>query len=223
MKNIVTLLALAAGIFGYRQNPKVKIIYTAALLDKHFEKRKQEYLHSINVLSQLGHKPYIVEAIKKTGTTFFDEYCSNVFYAQSNNPRLRNKGVNEASTMLEGCNYFNFDDKDIIIKLSGRYYFESDLLFEAIKEHPEFDAFARFDRHGQVHACCFAMRYKYFKQMLKQLDFANMEKRMINIEREIANYLKKYSVKTLRLEKLGVAGKVYGTGTSFNNATLKHW
>ena len=223
MKNIGKLLILAAGIFGYRRNSNVKIMYTAALLDRHFEARKQEYIHSLEILSQLGCEAYIVEAIKKVGPTFFDEYCSNVFYAQSNNPRLRNKGINEASTMLEGCNHFDFEDEDMIIKLSGRYYFESDLLFEAIKEHPGYDAFARFDRHGQVHACCFAMRYKYFKHMLEQLNFANMEKRMINIEREIANYLKKYSIKTLQLEKLGVAGKVYGTGASFNNAILKHW
>ena len=219
------LLALTVGIVAYSQAASIKIIYTAALLDRHFEGRKQEYIHTLRVLSQLGYEPYIVEAIKKKGPTFLDQYCTKVFYAQSNNPNLRNKGVNEASTMLEAFNYFDFDDEDMIIKLTGRYYFESTLLFQRIEKNPDYDAFVKSHYPGEFFTGCFAMRYKYFKHMLEQLDFATMEKHFISVEHEVAEYIKKAQIRFLQLNRLGVAGRNYASGgPGFNHTRpVTHW
>jgi len=130
--------------------------------------------------------------------------CSRIFHAQTSNPRLKNKGVNEASTILEGCNYFGFDDNDMIVKITGKYPLNSDFLIQMIQKNPEYDAFVKLDPHGQVFTGCFAMRYKYFKQMLEQLDLTYMERYMISIEREVANYLRYHNIKTLKLHKVGV-------------------
>jgi len=222
MRRITKFFALLLGVISYTHTTTIKILYTAALIDKHFEGRKQEYLHSLGNIYMLGFEPYIVEACKKAGPTFFDEHCKHVFYAKSNNPRLKNKGVNEASTMLESLNYFDFDDEDMILKITGRYYLKSDFLIQMIKNNPEHDAFVKLDPHGQVFTGCFAMRYKDFKQMLEQLDFAYMEKYMINIEREVADYLRYRNIKTLKLHKVDVAAKIFGTGASYSIKPTSH-
>ena len=96
---------------------EVRVILTAALTNNHFELRKNQYIKSLDILSSYDYQnPYIVEALKKTGPTFLDEYSTNVFYSTCNNPSLKNHGVNEARSLLEALNYFEFADDDIILK-----------------------------------------------------------------------------------------------------------
>ena len=60
MRLQIKLLVLALGIAPHAQATTIKVLYTAALLDHHFESRKQEYLHSLGALYQLGFEPHIV-------------------------------------------------------------------------------------------------------------------------------------------------------------------
>jgi len=124
-------------------NAEMRIILTAALTDNHFEFRKNQYIESLNILADYGYQnPYIVEAIKKVGPTFLDDYSTNVFYATCNNPSSINHGANEARTLLEALEHFQFADDDIILKLTGRYQLLSDRLLRIIKKNQNnFDAF----------------------------------------------------------------------------------
>ncbi len=107
------------------KNQKVKVLYTAALIENKFEYRKKEYLESLNTLFSIGYKPYIVDACTQTNKSFFEEYCDTVLYAGTNNITLYNKGVNEIKSLIAACNHYQFNDEDMIIKITGRYTFDS--------------------------------------------------------------------------------------------------
>lgn len=196
---------------------EVKILYTAALIDFDYKSRKQEYIKTLNILRDYGYsEPYIVEAIKRGPLTFLNDYSCNVIYSNVNNPGLGNKGVNEAKSIKEAFKKINFNDNDMIVKITGRYYFTSNEFLKTVEDHPSIDAFVTTDSSGQVFTGCFALRYKFFKEMLDQLDYAKMEREMINIEQEVAWYLKKISraqnVHVMYLDKLNIVAPIFGNG-----------
>ena len=204
---------------------EVKILYTAALLDFDYESRKKEYIHTLDILRSYGyHNPYIVEAIKSGPHTFFNDYSCNVIYSNVNNPKLRNKGINEARSMTEACKKFYFKDNDIIVKITGRYFFTSDVFLRAVEAKPTVDAFVTVDQYGQVFTGCFALRYKFLKEMLHQLDYQKMERNMINIESEVSCYLRKIiqekDAHVLYLDKIDVTANIMGDGTKYD---LRSW
>lgn len=170
----------------------VRIVCTAALTEAYFEFRKQQYIHSFKVLKEFGYQDfYVIEAIKKNGPTFLEEYANNVFYATVNNPLLRNNGINEAKTLLEGCAYFNFDPDDIIVKLTGRHALISDNLLKIVQHNLELDAVVRVNEDGNVFTLGFAMRYKYLKEMLENINYEPLDRFMIPLEYRVGDYIKK--------------------------------
>lgn len=200
---------------------EVKILYTAALIDFNFDQRKKEYIKTLEILSSYGYTdPYIVEAIKSGPPTFLDNYSCNIAYSNINDSRLHNKGVNEARSLLEAFKILNFNDNDIVVKITGRYYFTSNEFLMLVENNPTVDAFVKTDSSAQVFTGCFALRYKYFKEFLEQLDLAKMEQEMINIEQEIAHYLKKIlqikNVKIMSIDNLNVVANVWGDGSAIH-------
>jgi len=203
---------------------EIKIILTAALIDTQYEERKNEYLKVAKILDDYGYSnPYIIEAIKEKSETFLNGLSKNVFYSNVNNSTLRNKGVNEAKSIIEGFKHFDFKDDDMILKITGRYYFSSDAFIRLIEKNPEYDAFVKTDCYDQAFAGCFALRFHYFKDMLENLHYEKMEINMINIEKEIANYLKKISseknAKIMYIEKLDIVANIFGKGEN----KLTYW
>jgi len=203
---------------------EIRVVYTAALIENKFHERKLEYIDSLNVILDFGYEPYIIEACTN-GPSFLENYSKNVFYSNINNSRLRNKGVNEARSLIEGFRHFTFADDDMIVKLTGRYRLENDSFLKLVEDNPDVDAFVKTDRYGQVWTGCFALRYKLFKDMLSKFDFEMMERYMINIEREVAGYIKeikKEGHKILYLDKLNVVANIFGNGDNFPN-NVSHW
>ena len=132
------------------------------------------------MLAQLGVQDfYIVEALKKSGPTFLETYSNNVFYATVNNQNLRNHGINEAKTLLEACEHFNFDPEDMVIKLTGRHRVTSDLLIKVVENNPGVDAFVKVNEDGNVFTVGFAMKYKYLKEMFENIDYNYINEQMI--------------------------------------------
>lgn len=203
---------------------EVRVICTAALISQQFEERKHEYIHSLDVLTELGYEPFIIEACKNGGPTFLEEFSRNVCYSKVNNPKLKNKGVNEARSLLAGLNHFNFSEDDIVIKLTGRYHFTSENFIRIVESSPEVDGiFRKPGKSGQVFTGCFALRHKYFVKMLKQLNFDLMERKMTNLEREVAEYVRKIEkegAKILYLDQLGVMANTFGQGNHKPNLFL---
>ena len=180
------------GTLIHTASAQVRLVLSAALTENFFEFRKQQYLESFAILSRYGYpNPYIVEAIQKKGLTYLDSYSTNVFYAQTNNPRLRNKGINEAKTILEGLKYFNFSADDMILKLTGRYHFKSDYFLRLVENNQQYDAIVRFAPDGQQDTCCFAMKNKHLQEMFEVLDYTTMEHHMLNLEFVVAQYVQK--------------------------------
>lgn len=197
----------------------VRIVCSAALTDQYFEFRQQQYIDSFNILARLGYPDfYVVEAVRKKGPTFLENYTKNVFYATVNNPRLRNNGINEAKTLLEGCRHFHFDPNDIIIKLTGRHSFITDYLIKLVENNQGFDAFVKVNEDENAWTVGFAMRYKYFKEMFENIDYDSVEKNMIPIEYKVGDYIKKQkkentSFKVFYLDRLDIKANLYGSST----------
>lgn len=198
---------------------KTRILLSAALTDAYFEFRKEQYIGSLHLLQGYGYKDvYIVEALKKTGPTFLNDYTPNVFYATTNNPNFRNNGINEAMTLLEASYFFNFDPDDIIVKLTGRYHLISDSLIKLIENNPDVDVFAKFTDIGNIYTLCFAMRCKYFQEMYSGMNYELMERNWILVEHEAGNYIKRKLnagiFKAMHVDKLGIRANLYGSSTA---------
>jgi hypothetical protein len=178
-------------IFTMSVFPQVRIVLSAALTDAHYEFRKAQYIKSFNILNMIGYKDvYVIEALKKHGHTFLDDFSKNVFYATTNDRKFTNQGTNEARTCLEGIDYFKFDPEDIILKITGRYQLKSDRILKIIRDNPDFDAYIKLAGNGDVYTACFAMRCKYFQEVYRQIDLDRMEKDRISLETEVARYIK---------------------------------
>ena len=195
----------------------VKILFTAALIDNQFEMRKKEYIHSLNLLFSFGYKPYICEA-RKPEKTFFDEYIDSdhLYYAQSNNDMLKNKGVNEVKLMRAALKHYNFDDDDMIIKLTGRYYLTTDFFIKIIEQNPDIDVIIKKNIFGSTWCGCYAMRCRYLKEMLNSFDLIATEKNMIGVESEITSYLNRKitnnELKVKFIDELHVNASIFGNG-----------
>ena len=72
------------------------ILFTSALKESFFEKRKEEYINSYEQLKKIcNHKIQILECLDNGDSkTFLDGLSDNVLYTKKNY-RFRNKGVNE--------------------------------------------------------------------------------------------------------------------------------
>ncbi len=222
-------IALIAFLLSSCVYAKVCIVLSAALTDAYFEFRKTQYIESINILAQYGyHNPYVIEALRKQGPTFLDDYTSNVFYSTADDPRFRNKGINEARTMLQGIIHFNFNPDDLIIKLTGRYQLISDKFIKLVKNNPDIDAFVMVNEDGNVFTLGFAMRCKYMREMYENMDWEKMEHNWINVEHEVGNYIKRKkrsgSFKVKYIKKLYMKADLFGSSTAPGiPAEIREW
>jgi hypothetical protein len=209
-------------------------VLSAAITDGYYETRKQQYADMFKTLTQFGYKnPYVIEALKKRGPTYFEQWTQNVFYATENNPKLKNVGINEALTMLEGLKYFNFDPEDMVIKLTGRYECTSDKFLKFVESHQDVDAIVKFTPDGKVLTLAYAMKFKHFIHMFEHLDYDAMEKGPIYLEQAVGKYIidrvKAGNFNVITLEKVYVkanlqqsstgASAVWGSGN--NNEVLE--
>ncbi len=167
------------------------ILYTAAVINFQFDFRKNEYMRCLNLLHDYWYEPYIVEACSKA-PTFLEQHCKNVYYSQVNNASLKNKGTNEAKSMIQALNHYNFNDNDLIIKLTGRYYFKSDSFLRLVEATPDIDGYVTLDpRTFFSFTGCYGLRCKYFKEMLNSIDLNRMEREMIDVEHIVIDYMRK--------------------------------
>lgn len=156
--------------------------------------REQEYKYAFSKLREYGYEPYIFESCQSAPPSFLEEFSSNVIYTNVNDDSLKNKGVNEARSLIEGFKHCQFDGETMIIKMTGRYWFNSRYFLDFVENHPSTDAFVKFhEEYGMDHdviAGCYAIKYKYFKELLEKLDLAEMEAELIPIEWKIGEQIR---------------------------------
>jgi len=198
---------------------EIKLLYSAALIDDQFDSRKEEYIKCLDILNRYGYLPrtYIVDSCAWQPRSFFDSYTQHVLYANTNNLRLINKGVNEATAMMAALDHFAFDDEDMIIKLTGRYFLDSNKFLTTVEDHPDVDVFLKYVWTGSVFTGCYAMRCKNMKEFLRGIDLVELEKKLICIETKAMEYINKLKEekpeKVFVLEHLDLSAPIFGYGT----------
>jgi len=220
-----TSLLLMVLLISTKSFSQIRLVLSAALNENYYEFRKQQYQQTFGILSSFGYtNPYVVEAVKKQGPTFLDDYTNNAFYASTNILGLKNYGINEARTMLEGLQYFNFNDEDMIIKMTGRYQPINDTFFKIIEQNPHIDVFIKVNKEGYIFTLAFAMRCKYMKEMYAGMDYASMERNIINVEITAGNYVKQkkltHHIKVMYIDRLHFHANLYGSSLGSINTDL---
>ena len=209
------------------QEGEIRVVCTSALVQLCYESRKNEYIQSFKTLTDYGYPPYVFEACHPAPPSFLEEYAASVFYSNVNDPKLVNKGVNEAKSIMEGFKHYQFNPNDMIVKITGRYHLDRRNFLQIIEDHPEVEAFVSCDPGypeplGKVFTGCYAMRYQLFKEMLENLSFEEMEKKLIDIEVEVANFAQKLTArgaKVMYLDKIGMTANIGGPCP----AILSYW
>lgn len=206
---------LIYGIYFSMSAQKIVILCTASLIPTKFEQRKTEYCQALEQLTKQPYPIFIVENHLLQGPSFLSDYTTNIVYLGCNNTTLANKGVNEAQAMLGALEQFDFEDDTIIVKVTGRYPFKNFDFLRMIEDNPVYDAFVKYDPHGQVYTGCYAMRCNFMRQMLKQFDFDCMEGEMISIEAAVAQYIKEQLPKSKLcvVKDLGIIANFFGDGS----------
>lgn len=119
-----------------------------------------------------------------------------MIYTNPTTNHLRNQGVKEAIGLIKSLEKLEIDDEEIVTKHTGRYRFLSEFFIDDIRKNDDFDAYIREGTDSQYFFGTFGIRYGLFKSFLLGLDLNLMEANMINIERELYNFLHEKNVKT---------------------------
>lgn len=201
---------------GVRKS-NMKILYTSALIPNNYEERRHEYIHSLQVLEKTGFitDTYVVESGPRTIFSFFDKLCPHVFYSGTNNLSLQNKGVNELKSLINFCKFHDIVDDEMIVKLTGRYSFENDAFLKYMASHPTLDGAVSFRETALDNSClqtgCFAIKGKYFKIWLKNVNLQKLEDEMMDIEWDFTRYVRSLISQGANIEimdKMGVTAHV---------------
>jgi len=195
---------------------QVHVIMTSAILNLDYERRKQEYIRSINSIKSYGIEPWIIEATN-IDHSFFDEISTQVLYPQVNNLSIGNKGVNETMSIKTSIPYLPFDDEDIVIKLTGRYWLYSREFIDIIESTcKDYDAYVCFGKHfvGKKHIFtgCFALRWKHYKKIIDEMDFERAEKDWLPIEMLFADAIQNHHLRIKVVDPLHVNARIFFDG-----------
>lgn len=192
---------------------QIHVLFTSALIDRQYERRKDEYLVSIGQLRSLGFDPWVIEATN-IHSSFYDQVTQRVLYPNQNNLALRNKGVNELASIRECFSKLPFDDDDIVIKITGRYFLKDNSFIEEIKATQSmYDVWGLYGKHfvGKNHLVtgCFAMRWKVFKEVMGSIDLIKAEVDYISVEQLIAEQIEQRQLRLKRVNDLHLTARVF--------------
>lgn len=206
---------------------EVHVIMTSAILDIDYDRRKEEYIKSIRTIQSYGIEPWIIEATPTT-FSFFDEISNQALYPCTNDPYIRNKGVNEVMSIKASIPNLPFDDEDIVIKLTGRYWLYDRELIDIIQSTADdYDTYACFGKHFVSHDHIFtgayAFRWKYFKQLVQEMDLEKAEKEPIPIEQIFADFVKSQQLRVKVLDSLHVEARIFGHGPGTDPEYIRRW
>jgi len=194
----------------------IRLIFTSCIAARHADPVEREQIYyktiraSVKAMSGLPIEFYIVENSGKRRTLLDDISGVHLLYTDTNaikytgsNPDAETglKAMKEMIDILRVCDVFEFDEEDIVIKLTGRYGLQNPPTFleNLIENESKYDVFMKFlnistmsyDPMDCVLGLC-AIRYKYLqefnpKYMLEQLSsekvFAAFVRRTVPQER----------------------------------------
>lgn len=212
MKLLKSLFAFSFFYWFAALQSEVHVMYTSALISNDYDKRKEEYLASIEAMRSYGYEPWIIEATN-INSSFYDQLTDQIFYPQKNDSSLRNKGVNETMCMRGTLEHLPFQDEDIVVKLTGRYLlYKRDFLTLIENSESEYDAYVSYGKHfvgsDHIFTGCFAMRWKYFRKIIEELDVERAEREYISVEQLFAEFIRDNNLRVKVVDPLNVIARV---------------
>ena len=139
------------------------ILVTSCLISQKYEERKREYITGISNILKFFNKPYynivIVENNSKLNNvasvfhkTFLDKFGIPVLYTKNNRliTKTGNRGIIEMFDIFECIRYFNIQDDDFIVKITGRYILDEDSPFVKVVDNLQirpYSAIVRFNQY----------------------------------------------------------------------------
>lgn len=106
------------------------------LSQENFEIRKEQYINGISKLiestKEMGILDYKIVIVENNGKreTFLDNLGCDVLYTNNNNLINNcNIGIKEMRDILDCIDFFEIQNDDLVIKITGRYILQKDSLF----------------------------------------------------------------------------------------------
>lgn len=205
---------------------KVQVMMTSATIEMDYKRRTEEYTKAIYAIKSYGIEPWVIECMPITHS-FLDELSHQVLYPQSNDFSIKNKGVNEMKSIIASIPYLPFDDEDIVIKLTGRYWLYDRELIDLIENtNADYDAYVCYGKHfvgnNHVFTGAYALRWKYFKQLVEGIDLEKAERKWIAVEQIVAEFLKDNHLRIKIVDPLNVEARIFFDGVFMPNY-IRRW
>ena len=198
-------------------SPKVHVILTSAIIKNQFGLRMVEYTNSIEQLRKLGIEPWIIEATN-IRSSFFDKISDQVFYPQQHDDsQTNNKGINETRSIRACLPYLDFDDDDIVIKMTGRYFLKDRHFIDTIlRTNDQYDAWGMYGKNfvsdEHLFTGCFAMRWKYYKRYICEMDLESEAIKVAALEKVSANFIEENGLRFHQMDSLHLFARVFFGG-----------
>jgi len=183
----------------------IHVIITAANIATAYDKRKQQYIDSIESClkySSLFDSYTVLECVSPH-EDYLDNY--NTYYSKKENLTI-NKGAAELTHMLGYLEQSHLPDDACIIKLSGRYIIEDSYFFDKVIELNEtFDSIFKSDNDAYVgngyHTFLYYMKKKLFADLYHSVDFSAFDE--AHFEWQVKNHIMPME-RHLEIDRLGV-------------------
>lgn len=141
---------------------KVWVIITSSIISLRYEQRKAEYIAGIKSILNLFKSPKYNVVIVENNTkiqnlsfrsikTFLNDFNIPVLYTKNNLilNQTKNYGIPEMLDLFGCIKYFNIQDDDFIIKVTGRYVIDQDSPFFKIVDNLETKPYSAIVRYNQ--------------------------------------------------------------------------
>lgn len=189
----------------------MELVITSALIPLKFDQRQIEYEKSINKVKTIFSDCQInVVECFANDSGFLKNITDNVFISNTHNENIKNKGVLELMSLRK---YFDSkpNSNKLIIKLTGRYEFVDEDFKKLINANPNYEFYGKLtDNSTQIFTGCFAIRENLFRQFITEVDLVSMEKKMINFEKLIFDFVQNKNC--FFTDKINLHAPIFGIG-----------
>lgn len=189
----------------------MELVITSALIPLKFDQRQIEYEKSINKVKTIFSDCQInVVECFANDSGFLKNITDNVFISNTHNENIKNKGVLELMSLKK---YFDSkpNSNKLIIKLTGRYEFVDEDFKKLINANPNYEFYGKLtDNSTQIFTGCFAIRENLFRQFITEVDLVSMEKKMINFEKLIFDFVQNKNC--FFTDKINLHAPIFGIG-----------
>lgn len=184
------------------------IIPTSAEIDLKKDQRTQEYSKTISWLKEnIIHPIHWLECV--SNHSFIEEYYP-VYYSNTHQPHFFNKGANLGLALKSFFDNIEIKE-DLVVQMTGRYYFTSTHFFDVIEKYPQYDLYVK-NTGGQYFTGCFAMKTNIFKKWLNQTDWIELNNQMKNIEMSLYEFSIEENLDVFEFDKLYMDCNIFGSG-----------